>query len=128
MATLQGNVSIVWGCAATGISYTGSGSMTSQSESWSEESDEVIIKNASGETVGIYYYNYRAKVSLNVFPSGSTANVVLPAIGSKIVITAANDSKLSGDWVCTSTSQERKSDGIVEFKMDCGQWTNLTVN
>ena len=127
MATLQGSVSIVWGCAISGISYTGSGSMTSQSESWSEESDEVIIKNVIGETVGIYYYNYRQKVSLNVFPSGSTANVVLPAIGSKITITASVDSKIAGDWVCTSVSQERKSDGIVEFKMDCGQWTNLTV-
>ena len=77
MATLQGSVSIVWGCAISGISYTGSGSMTSQSESWSEESDEVIIKNASGETVGIYYYNYRQKVSLNVFPSGSTAKKLI---------------------------------------------------
>ena len=127
MATLQGSISVVWACAVTGVAYTGSGSMTSQSESWSEEADEVEIKSAAGETVGVYYYNYRKKLSLNVFPSGSSANVVLPSIGLKVTLTAANDSKLAGDWVCTGVSQERKSDGIVEFKLELSQWDNLTV-
>ena len=87
----------------------------------------LIIKNNIGETVGAYYWNYRWKLSLSVFPAGSSANVVLPAIGSKVTITAANDTKMAGDWVATAVSQERKADGIVEFKLDLTAWDNLTV-
>jgi hypothetical protein len=127
MAVLQGAVSIVWGNAVTGVTYTGSGSVTSSSESWSQESDSVEIKDMGGDTVGVYYYNYRNKLSLTVFPSGSSANVTLPTIGMKVTITSANDSKQAGDFVCTSISQDRKADGIVEFKMDLTKWDSLTV-
>ena len=67
-----------------------------------------------------------------VYTQGVTAHEVIgrnvvEAIGEKVEVAAANDTKEAGDWVCTGVSQSRKTDGIVEFKLDLTQWTNLTV-
>jgi hypothetical protein len=127
MALMQGNLSVIWGCAVTGITYTGSGDLQQSSESYSVEADTAEIKNSIGELVGIYHYNYRAKLSLSVIPAGSTVNVVLPTIGQKVTIAATNDTKMAGDYICTSVSQDRKQDGIVEFKLDLTKHDNLVV-
>jgi hypothetical protein len=127
MATLQGNLSVVWGCAVTGITYTGNGSLQQTSEDYSIEADTVEIKNQSGEIIGIYHYNYRTKLSLSVMPAGSSVNVTLPTIGQKVTIAATSDTKMAGDYVCESVSQSRKVDGLVEFKLDLVKYDNLTV-
>jgi hypothetical protein len=127
MGLFQGNLSVVWGCAVTGITYTGSGSLQQSSESYSIEADTSEVKNSLGEIIGIYHFNYRTKLSLSVIPAGSSVNVVIPTIGQKVTIAATNDTKMAGDYIVSSISQDRKQDGIVEFKIDLTKYDNLTI-
>ena len=127
MGYLQGtNVGVAWGSSVTSLGYTGSGTITSTSDTTSYEADSTEIKDYQGDVVAVYYYNYRAKVSLTVFPSGTSPSLSIPAVGS-VVTLYGDDSTITGNWVCTASSKAYKADGILEFSIELTSWSSLAV-
>ena len=126
MGYRQGDVEILWGSSVTGITYAGSGSIIAQSEDTTKESDMQEIKQ-NGETVGLYYYNYRQKLSLSVIPAGSTANTVMPTIGETVTV-ASSDSSINGTWILEGCSRSSAGDKFVELKLDLVQYASVTAN
>ena len=123
---MQGNVGVSWGSTVTGLTYAGAGTITSTSDTFSLEADNVDIKNADGETIAQYFYNYRSKLSLTVFPSGATPASVIPEIGTVITV-ASSDATINGQWLVTSSSKSYKSEGILEFSIECTNYSNMTL-
>ena len=128
MSVLQGTA-IVWGVSTTDLTgYTAeAGEATVSGEDWSEESSNVELKDKSGITKTIYWYDAKKKLSLTCYPSGASADATnLPSMGEKVTVTAATDSNIAGDWICNGISKSRKVDGVVEFKIDLMQYEGIT--
>ena len=127
MAILQGD-SIIWGVSTTAMSgYTAAvGDCTFTGEDFSEEASSVELKDEAGITRSIYWYDYKWKLSLTCYPSGSSADPEnLPQNGEKVTITST-DTNFNGDWICTGVSKSRKVDGVVEFKIELSSWEGIT--
>ena len=104
MSYMQGNVGVSWGSTVTGLTYAGAGTITSTSDTFTREADNVDIKNADGETIAQYFYNYRSKLSLTVFQSGATPASAIPEIGAVMTV-ASSDTTINGQWLVTSSSK-----------------------
>ena len=127
MSVLQGT-SIIWGVSSTAMSgYSAvAGDVTFSSEDFSQEASTVELKDESGITKSIYWYDYKWTASMTCYPSGASASAAnLPTVGEKVTVTST-DASFSGDWVCTGISKSRKVDGVVEFKVDLGAWEGIT--
>ena len=129
MSVLQG-VSVIWGCSTSDLTgYTAeAGEVTITGEDWSEEAEgPVELKDKSGITRSAYWYDFKKKLSLTCYPSGSSADATnLPSVGEKVTVTASTDSNIAGDWICTGVSKSRKLDGVSEFKLELMQYEGIT--
>ena len=122
----QIGIGIVWGIATSAVS---SGSVIVTGEDYKREADKVEIKNSLGDIAAVYYHNRRTSLSVKCFPSGENAvDVVLPAIGDTITLTAASDAEIAGLWVVDSCGRARKSDGIMEFDMGLMRYSEISLD
>lgn len=130
MATSQGTA-IIWGSSVSGISNYAAASGATHAFTGDDiayESDVAEIKNAYGNVISQYFYNYRKKLSLKCYPAGSGAGAcTVPSVGEKVTVAALSDSGESGgnanyqtpgDYVCTSASKARSNEGHIEFDIE----------
>ena len=131
MAINQG-AAIIFGNSVTGISAfpaATSSTYTSTGEDFAYEADQVEIKNMYGNVITRYFYNYRKKLSLKVFPAGSGVGAATqPRPGDKVTVTtdgsageggaSGSVNQIGGDYVCISSSKARSSDAHMEYSIE----------
>ena len=129
MPTTQGTA-IIWGCAATGLTFTGSaGDYTVTGEDFAKEATEVALKDRTGATKTLYYYDGKKTLNLNVYPSDTAASATaIPAIGDTVAVVASTDSDIAGDWICSAVSKTRSNEGHVEFSLTLQSYDDITPN
>jgi len=131
MAVIQKALGVCWGVAGTGFTYTGSATalnVKNNGESYKKSAEVSEMKDGNGETIGLVVRNPVEELTLRVYPSGATleaanTNNVLPAIGDKFVVTAANDAEVAGTYVVVGCSKERTIDNQVTFQIDVKAWS-----
>ncbi len=123
---MQGQVGVSWGSSVTGLTYAGSGTVTSTADTFSSECDVVSIKNSFGDEVARYHYNYRSKLDLTVFSSGSTPSSAIPEVGTVITV-ASDDANIAGQWLVSSSSKSYKQEGILEFSISCTNYSSMVL-
>lgn len=140
MALSQGSA-IIWGSSVSGISSYAAASGATHAFTGDDiayESDVAEIKNAYGNVITQYFYNYRKKLSLKCYPAGSGADACsVPVVGEKVTVTALADSgepsgtssagvNTPGDYVATSVSKARSNEGHVEFDIELTRYDFVT--
>ena len=84
------------------------------------------LKDETSKVTSKYWYDYKQKISLTCYPSGSSASAAnMPTLGEKVTVTST-DASFSGDWICESISKARKVDGVVEFSVGLTSYEGIT--
>lgn len=127
MPTTQGTA-IVWGCAATGLTFTASaGDYTVTSEDFGKEATEATMKDRTGATKTAYYYDGKKTLSLSCYPSGSSADATAtPEVGEAVTVVASSDSDIAGTYICSAVSKTRSNEGHTEFSITLQAWDAFT--
>ena len=132
MAVSKG-LSIVWGVSTTALTGFSAAATSPEGyivtgEDWETSATLEEIKNGSGETAALYWYDYKKVLNLKCFPSASATNtataVNVPEVGEKVIVTSG-DANIAGTYLCTSHSNTRKQDGILEFDIELTQWAAI---
>src|ERR1700754_943873 len=108
MAQLRSNVGISW--AVRGVASTSFGtSAIMQSYDVEDKTDEVEIKDASGEVVAWYGYNPTRDATYTYYVGSATANasasVVKPATGVLMTVTANGGNASGSYWVVKGVTE-----------------------
>lgn len=95
--TINGTKAVVWGLSTTATG-TGMGTFTTQSATFTVESDKVEIRDNKGAVITEIYYNQRQLLRMEVIPSSDTvANArlanILPSPGAIITVTDTEDTE-----------------------------------
>jgi hypothetical protein len=123
MAVIQKALGVCWGVAGTGFTYTGAATVLAvknNGEDYKRSADKHEVKDGNGEVIGLVFNNQQEELTLRVYPYGSTlanANTanVLPAIGDKFVVIAADDAEIAGNYIVESCGKARTIDGHATF-------------
>lgn len=108
---------IVFGTGSTTATVTGSGVMTLlQSADATSDADTEQIKDASGNTATLAFYDHKVKATVEFIPSitaGGTMTITsLPSAGVTLALTDSVNAPLSGTWVvesCQDTASNTKA-------------------
>lgn len=123
MPAIQKGLGVCWGVAGTAFTYTGAATVLNvknNGEDFKKSADKHEIKDGSGDVIGLVFTNQQEELSLRVYPSGSTlaaanTNNVLPSIGDKFVVTAADDAEIAGNYVVEACGKQRTIEGHTTF-------------
>lgn len=121
---------VVWGLT-TSATATGMGTFTTQSATFTAESEKVEVKNNLGQTVTAIFFNQTQLLTLEVVPSADTvANArtanILPAPGAIVTVTDANDTELtgtnSGKYVFIRGTKNKSNTAETRLTFELIQW------
>lgn len=136
MAAIQKGVGVVWGISTTGYTYTGSGTLRTQTQGINHEADSDETRDENGEVINETTYNLREQVTLAVVPSGATmaaaatANI-LPKPGDEIKIIDPGDPDVGSatpgkSYSVLSASKAKSNVARVTIDITARRWAGIT--
>lgn len=135
MAESQRGVGVVWGITTTGATYSGSGTLRFQSQSFARSADVEETRDELGEVINATVYNQQQEVQITVKPSGSTmaaakTSNVVPAPGEEIKIidtdTTIGASSPGKSYMVVSATMQKANTAAATIEITAKRWGGIS--
>lgn len=124
----------MWGITTTGATYSGSGTLRFQSESFARSADFEETRDELGEVINVTAYNQQQEIQLTVVPSGATMTAaknsnIVPVPGEKITLADVDASFGGGttkDYAVVSATMQKSNTSKVTIEITAKRWGGIS--
>jgi len=131
MATQKG-IGVVWGIGTNNVT-AGTGVLRPTQQALAKDIEMIEHRDTTGEVVGTTTFNGTRTLELDVYPAGTTlanatdAAINIPAPGSTVALTDANDTEIGTTWLVTASSKRKTNTDKTVVTLSLKRWDGIST-